>query len=123
MPGRWGELRKTVTLTPRHGVPLAFLITEFPGVVIQFGEGGEAAFPDCGCDACDEQPGDLIERMLQLVMAATDGRYEESLTNREFGWVLTGDWGRVASRSRLRRGAWRAEGARGVHTWPPWPER
>ena len=75
---------ETVHLVPREGAPLAFLITDFPGVAVRFGEWTREAFPTCGCDACDEPPTDVIEKMNDLVEGAVGGRYEEELTKRRF---------------------------------------
>ena len=114
---------KTIRLVPSQGSPLAFLITDFPGVGVRFGEWGREAFPTCGCDACDEQPSDVIRKMSDLVEAAVDGRYEEELTKRKLRNSFTGRWGRQSSEGRLERGEWRGYGQPGVHKWPPWPRR
>ena len=51
-----GSTGEVVRLAPTRGVPLAFLFTDFPGVLIRLGEWGVEPFPVCGCDACDEKP-------------------------------------------------------------------
>lgn len=114
---------ETIRLVPREGAPLAFLITDFPGVAVRFGEWGREGFPSCGCDACDEQPADVIERMNRLVEAAVEGRYEEELTKRKLFNSFNGSWGSQSSEGRLDRGEWRNYGQPGAHTWSRWPRR
>ncbi|MCP4305974.1 MAG: hypothetical protein GY926_05300 [bacterium] len=114
---------KTIRLVPNAGAPLAFAITDFPVVGVRFGEWGKETFPSCGCDACDEQPSDVMRRMNDLVEAAVDGRYEEELTKRMFRISFTGSWGRQSSERRLKRREWRDYGQPGLHKWPRWPRR
>jgi hypothetical protein len=114
---------ETIRLVPAVGTPLAILITVLPGVLVRFGTWGREAFPGCGCDACDEQPPEVIERMRRLVGAAVEGRYEEALTKRTLSYSFTGTWGGSASRKRLERGEWKHHGEPGAHSWPPWPRR
>ncbi len=114
---------ETIRLVPAVGAPLAILITDFPGVLVRFGARGREAFPGCGCDACDEQPQEVVARMHQLVDAAVEGRYEETLTKRTLSCSFTGAWGGESSRGRLQRGEWKRLGELGARTWPPWPRR
>lgn len=39
---------EAIGLVPAVGAPLAILITDFPGVLVRFGEWGLEAFPGCG---------------------------------------------------------------------------
>lgn len=114
---------ETIRLVPAVGTPLAIMITDFPGVFIRFGAWGREAFPACGCDACDEQPPDVIETMHRLIEAAVAGRYEEELTERTLSYSFSGAWGGESSEGRLKRGEWRHHGEPGTHSWPPWPRR
>ena len=118
-PDWLGSPSSTTRLVPGHGAPLVFMITDFPGAVVRFGEWTVEAFPGCGCDACDERPEDEVERMYGLVEAAVAGHYEEELTRRELRHSTTGG----SSRTRLGRGEWRRHGRPGRHRWPPWPRR
>lgn len=113
------ESAETIRLEPVVGTPLAILITDFPGVLVRFGAWGRKAFPECGCDACDEQPPEVIESMHQLVEAAVAGRYEEALTKRALSYSFTGAWGRLSSQGRLKRNQWKHHGEPGAHSWPP----
>ncbi len=114
---------ETIRLLPAMGTPLAILLTDFPGVLIHFGAWGREAFPGCGCDACDEQPPEVIDRMHRLVEAAVEGRYKEALTKRTLSCSFSGPWGGESSEGRLERGEWRRLGELGPHSWPPWPQR
>ena len=118
-----GPSLDTIRLVPRRGVPLIFALSPFPGVMVRFGNLGQEAFPGCGCDACDEQPDQEIQRMTRLVEAAIDGGYEEDLTRRRLFSSFVGPWGNQRSESRLRRGEWRRYGDRGLRRWPEWPHR
>ena len=111
----------TVRLTPSAGAPLVFMITDFPGVAVRFGLWTREAFPFCGCDACDEQPAEVIERMRELVEAVVEGRFAEDLTKRRARSTFSGSWGSSSRERRLRRGEWRTYGQLGTHRWPPWP--
>lgn len=114
---------ETIRLVPREGTPLAFLITDFPGVGIRFGEWETKAFPTCGCDACHEQPSEVAQKMSDLVEAAVGGSCVEELTKRKLLRSFAGSLGTASSKSRLERGEWRRLGQPGVHKWPPWTRR
>jgi hypothetical protein len=91
--------------------------------VIRFGAWGQEAFPLCGCDACNEEPVEEIERMDRLVEATIAGGYRERMTRRWLWCSFTGPWGSQEKRSRLGRRERRRLGSRGVHDWPPWTQR
>ena len=78
-----GSPGQVTRLAPSGGVPLAFLFTDFPGVLIRLGEWGVEPFPACGCDACDEKPNEVIHRMREVIESAVAGDYEERLIR---GW-------------------------------------
>src|SRR5260370_21930850 len=71
-----------VSVTPEHpdGAPLVFQFTDFPGVVLRAGVRYSAAFPACGCDACDETWQQAADDMERLVFAVTDGGFSERIT-------------------------------------------
>ena len=118
-----GPERETVRLVSVQGAPITFLTTSFPGVVIRFGTWGHEPFPSCGCDACDENPVQEIERMVRLVETTVAGGYRERMTRRWLWRSFTGTWGSQESRSRLHRRERRRLGDRGIHDWPPWARR
>ena len=118
----WNEAAvATVRLTPSAGARLVFMITDVPGVVVRYGRWMHEAFPFCGCDACNEQPAEVIKRMRDLVEAVVDGRFAEEATKRRIRTTYSGSWGSSSRERRLRRGEWRTLGRPGTHQWPPWP--
>jgi Family of unknown function (DUF6226) len=48
-------------------------LTDFPGVDVRFGAWISAAFPRCGCDACDEQPAEVAVELREFVDALIGG--------------------------------------------------
>lgn len=122
-PDFGGSAREVIRLQPSEGAPLVFMFTHFPGVFIRAGQWCVEAFPACGCDACDESPVDVIDRLSDLVNAVVGGGYEEELTGRTLSYTLAGAWGSSANEIRLQRGEWKQYGVRGAHQWPGWTER
>jgi hypothetical protein len=121
---RWrGVEGETVRLRPAQGAPITLMITEFPGVVARFGQWGEEGFPSCGCDACDEDPAEVIDRLERLIDAAVRGEYCERLTRRWLWTSFSGPGGSEWSRARVLRSQRRYLGRRGRHEWLPWPAR
>jgi hypothetical protein len=68
-----------VRLVPRAdgagGVTFAF--TDFPAVITRAGQWRIVAYPHCGCDACDEDPVEVIEQLRNDIEALTAGRVSE----------------------------------------------
>ena len=118
----WGdEDSETIHLTPGEGAPLSFVVTDFPGVSIRFGEWEVRSFPACGCDACDETPESVVERMRELVEAVVDGSYQEELTRKWQRFSFRSEGGGEWGESRLERGEWKEYGEPGHRSWPEWP--
>ncbi|WP_156942815.1 DUF6226 family protein [Mycobacterium genavense] len=69
-----------VTSQRADAARLLFRFTDFPGVEIAAGVGYRAAFPSCGCDACDETCEGVAEAMEVLVFAVAGGRFTEHIT-------------------------------------------
>ena len=65
----------SVRLIPRTpaAAPLAIAFTDFPSVILRLGRWYEESLPGCGCDACDEQPDDLVAEMRTQVDALVEG--------------------------------------------------
>lgn len=121
--GTRNEVVEVVSADPRCA-PIEFRFTGFPGVAIRLGQRGhEELLPACGCDACDEQPEDLIDTLEQVMDSYVSGRYSEELTRRRFEYSFAGSWGRRRGVTRLERGDWKALGPLGRIDWPPWPAR
>jgi Family of unknown function (DUF6226) len=72
-PSRPSGQVRTVELDPaRPGVGrLRITFTSFPGLLIKLGQERETALPACGCDACDEDPQDLVEELHHKVESLT----------------------------------------------------
>ena len=119
----------TIALNPTGGgAPITFTLTDFPGVIVTYGHAGEAIYPWCGCDACDEDPDELSEEMDDLVADIVAGGLVEERKRR----VLRSD----LYQSRLEhRGGGSRRCSRDVEDdladrmpegqtdWPPWPRR
>ena len=120
---RQGLVGEGIRVEPGSGAPLTFLITEFPGVMVRAGRWSMEAFPSCGCDACGESPGDLIEELERLVLAVSEGRYEEELNRRRLRWSYWGSWGRRSRQRRLDRVTRRSMGKSDRQRYPDWPRR
>jgi Family of unknown function (DUF6226) len=73
---------KVIAVTPEgaDAAPLVFRFTDFPGVEIRAGVRYSAAFPACGCDACDERWEDAAGAMERLVFAVTNGTFSERIS-------------------------------------------
>ncbi len=100
------------------GAALVVTFTAFPGVKLAFGRSAKADLPHCGCDACDEQPDELVDELARIVDAVVAGRFGEELTAgrpRELRFWWSG--------GRSRRGS--VESARATELGPPgridWP--
>jgi hypothetical protein len=77
-----GPVDSVVRLSPRggEGAPVTLAFTGFPGIYTRSGETTTDAFPRCGCDACDEDPHNLVEDLTGDVLAVTEGRFGEDTT-------------------------------------------
>ncbi len=79
--GRESLARHPIKLVPQDpkAAPIVVAFTEFPGVNFRFGSWCTEPFPDCGCDACDEKPDELIEKMTRMVEAVVSGGFRETM--------------------------------------------
>jgi hypothetical protein len=114
------SVRRVVRLTPRggDGGPLTFAFTDFPGVLVRFGRSHVEAFPSCGCDACDEVPADVIERLARAVDQFVAGGFSEGL---EDGWLFHAAR-RIRGAMRLDRASEEAFDGDFHKTWGSWPQ-
>ena len=82
--------------------------TDFPGVRVGAGNWHSFHFPRCGCDACDEDPSQVIAEMREIVDAFVGGRFVESVGNGRLGlkWSSPNSssegWGELPDDHRLR---------------------
>ncbi|GLY98189.1 hypothetical protein Acsp02_54430 [Actinoplanes sp. NBRC 103695] len=126
------ELYRTVRLVPRMpaAAPLAVAFTEFPSVVLKLGRWYEESLPNCGCDACDEQPDLLAEQLRSQASALVEGGLWERVRR-----GVGGSWSEVCLIGRdlnVRRETLldsaearsaRREGFAAAVQWAPWPRR
>lgn len=105
------------------GAPLTVAFTGFPGLRVRFGKWFVESFPNCGCDACDEQPEDVAHDFVGQVEALVAGAFTEQL-RRLPRPMLTysfrpGDEGHM----RLRYADARRLGRAGRRRWEAWRPR
>ena len=119
-----GDTLEVVRLQPRakSAGPLTVAFSGFPGVYVRFGEWHVAAFPHCGCDACDEQPAALIQELETKVADLVEGRFREEISGllrRGLGHTFhhSSGWGKIEPGTPLY-GHKRAR-----HIWEPWTYR
>jgi hypothetical protein len=62
-----------------NAAPLAVTFTTFPGLRVRAGRWCTAAFPECGCDACDESAEDEAARLAQMIDDVVAGRFRERI--------------------------------------------
>lgn len=102
------------------------------GVVLKTGFSMEAFFPDCGCQACDDDVVELIEELEDQTIAIVGGGLSEELGGRFIGWEVTCADGSSYSSShrtdrttrraikaqfKQRQGRWQLQRRR---SWQPW---
>jgi hypothetical protein len=130
--GATGDFVRTVRLIPRTpaAAPLAIAFTDFPSVVLRLGRWHEESLPSCGCDACDEQPQDLVAEMRAQVEALVEGGLWERVRRGVTGsWSETRLIGRDFSAGRetlldaREASAARRDGFAAPVQWAPWPRR
>lgn len=114
------ETEEVVRLQPSRGAPLTVSFTAYPGLLVRFGEWQVEAYPHCGCDACDEQPTELIQEFRERVSRVVNEGFTESLRHR---WrrsvlIMETDGSRSETTFRHREGRRRGDG--GTRVWPRW---
>jgi hypothetical protein len=120
----------TIVLAPAGGgAPITITLTSFPGVEIRAGQAYELMVPYCGCDGCDEQPGELIEHLRQTLGDIVSGGLTETRRRRR----LRADEQTVRLEHHDRSGWSERTGTIGptktgdlpvgTTRWPPWTRR
>ncbi len=131
-PGPANDPVRVVRLIPRTpaAAPLAITFTSFPGVILRFGRWYEEALPGCGCDACGEQPEDLVAEMYNQVDALVEGglweRVRRGVTSSWSETRLIGpnfNVGRATPLEAREARAARRDGFAAAVQWAPWPRR
>ncbi len=130
--GHSGNRVRMVRLIPRTpaAAPLAVAFTDFPSIVLRFGRWYQEALPGCGCDACDEQPDDLVADMRTQVEALVEGglweRVRRGVTQSWSETRLVGTDFQAGSEAPLdarEARAARRDGFAAPVQWAPWPKR
>jgi hypothetical protein len=126
------EPLRVVRLIPHTpaAAPVAVSFTAFPGITLRLGRWYVESLPSCGCDACDEQPADLVADLRTQVSALVEGGLWERVRR-----GVTGSWSEVKLIGpdfsvghhtpldpREARAA-RREGLAAAVQWAPWPRR
>ena len=123
-----GSSASIVTLTPSRpdAATVRIRFTAFPGVGLSCGRWSEESYPHCGCDACDEQPDELLDELITRIEAVVMGGFSEELTSDGERWL------RTSVRTLRERGTsaeliepeeYARYGAPGRYDWRPWPRR
>jgi hypothetical protein len=127
-----GSLAPTVRLVPRTpaAAPLSITFTDFPSVILRLGRWYQQSLPYCGCDACDEEPAELVAELRVQAAALVEGglweRVSRGLTSSWSQTRLIGPDFNASQRAPLDASAARAarrEGFAAAVQWAPWPRR
>ncbi len=127
--GPWRDVERATRLAPDgDGVPVTVLWTGV-GVAVRAGHAYQRGFPDCGCDACDEDPDWLATELEETLEAlATGGLVEERRQHRigadAASVALRTPTSRTGATGRLTEpGDHRHAIPVGTTTWPAWLPR
>jgi hypothetical protein len=123
----------TVRLAPSHEwmAPIVVAFSTFPGLRVRFGRWCIRAFPQCGCDACDETTEGEAEHLTWMTRNVIAGRFREVIRFRSDGtiwneWESWSEGTRTQQTFKLDSDAARrllAEGGGSSFSWAPWPRR
>lgn len=117
---------RQVQLVPAVGGSLTVSLTSFPGLMVRYGRWHEEAYPQCGCDACEEDPDRVLEDLERKIDSLTNGRFTESVSSDEQGsWLsfaFVFEDGKESGRGLLSEGD-PALGEPVEILWPAWPPR
>jgi Family of unknown function (DUF6226) len=127
---RLPRVQRTVGLVPDGGgAPVTLLYTLFPGLVVRYGRWCTDLAPVCGCDACDDDPAELVGELMARVRSVARDGFHESRAFRRRGidvWYRftgvgsMGGWSAIDDDDERRR--LEAAGT-GTVDWPPWRVR
>ncbi len=87
---------------------------------MRFGHWQVEAYPHCGCDACDEQPAELVHEVRERVSRVVNDGFTESLRHRRRRSVLVMETRGSRSETTLRHKEGRRLGDGETWVWPPW---
>lgn len=118
------EFLETIRLAPREATAstATFGFTPFPAVFVHAGRSLSYVYPRCGCDACDDQPDEVIADLRREIDALTAGRVTEKWDGARHHTATVYEGGSSASGWTLVEGdRARLLGAPYEHTWAAWP--
>jgi hypothetical protein len=94
------DVQRVVAVIPATpgatGIRIAF--GGFPGVAVKTGRWDQYMYPVCGCDACDDDPGQLADELLELAEAVVSGRFRERHTGTSIHGEIRSESGALSSR-------------------------
>lgn len=121
----WPDAAVTTLVPVGAGASVTVALTAYPGVMITFGHNGRAAFPQCGCTSCEEDPAEEADRLVDTISDVVAGGLTETRRRRmlrsdlyERRLVHRGGSGESASSEAI--GPDHAPMPRGTTAWPPW---
>ena len=82
--------------------PLTFVITDHPSVEISAGFFFEAVFPECGCDACDEDLLINLSLLESTVFSIVEGKLSETVKRGKVHVILADPNGPCATVYKCR---------------------
>ena len=124
------RIERSVLLRPASPAasPLEVEFTAFPGLLVRCGRFSSETLPRCGCDACAEDPADLLDLLRDVVGIVVAGGLSESVSGRR-RVVLGSHWSNTPDRSGWQTDRYFASapgtkfGRRGVRRWEAWRPR
>jgi hypothetical protein len=80
---------RAIRLAPADlgAAPLTIVYTAYPGIIVHAGELHDFAYPNCGCDACDETVPVEAARLESMVLSGVAGGYVEKYPVGRDRWV------------------------------------
>ncbi|KQV06956.1 DUF6226 family protein [Leifsonia sp. Root112D2] len=83
------DVVRAIRVVPRDptAAPLTFVLTRFPAVYLHAGLLHDFHFPDCGCDACDDDLTGLAEELEWTVRTVVSGGYSERFDPWPGRWI------------------------------------
>jgi len=117
------DTERLVRLVPaaEGAAPITIILSRFPGLLVRFGQWHVEPYPACGCDACAEDPSELVDKLHEHVNDLVTGQFNETIAKGRKTWLSfqfrTGSGSMLLEKEEppLPRGADRH--------WQPWSLR
>jgi hypothetical protein len=80
LPDGFGSFIEAHRLLPAlpAAAPVTIALTDFPGLIVYAGHGWSRPYPQCGCDACDEDADEVFTELERHLHAVAHGRFAET---------------------------------------------